>query len=106
MTSSDSSATKVLDIAERFRSGTYVEVEAYSVPVSERYPDGVKYSMQYGTTEGKTIVRDDNFPDHPDVENHHKHADDGSVEAIEFEGVRPLFDRFKQEVREYGEHWP
>jgi len=57
MTSSDSSATKVLDVAERFRSETYVEVEAYSVPASDRYPDVVKYSMQYGTTEGETVVR-------------------------------------------------
>lgn len=107
MTDDDDGATKVLDIVERFRrNDTYVEVQAYSVPESARYPEGVKYSMQYGTTDGDTIVRYDNFPDHPDAPNHHKHAVDGSVEPVDFGGVRPLFDRFKQEVRNYGENWP
>lgn len=101
-----SSATKVLDVVERFRGTTYVEIKAYDVPVSDRYPDGVKYSMQYGTTEGKTIFRYDNFPDHPNAQHHHKHVIDGSVEPVEFDGVRSLFDKFKTEVRAYGEHWP
>lgn len=107
MTGDDGDATKVLDVVERFRrNGTYVEIEAYSVPASDRYPEGVKYSMQYGTTGGETVIRYDNFPDHPGAPNHHKHTADGSVENVDFGGVRPLFDRFKQEVRNHGEYWP
>ena len=62
--------------------------------------------MQYGRIDGGTIVRYDNFPDHPGASRHHKHTETGSVEDIEFPGLRPLFQRFKQEVRNHGEHWP
>jgi hypothetical protein len=107
MSGRDGDATKVLEVAKRFpENDTYVEVEAYRVPASDRYPEGIKYSMQYGTTDGKTVVRYDNFPDHPEAANHHKHTADGSVESIDFDGIRPLFERFKREVRNYGEHWP
>ncbi|WP_275040302.1 toxin-antitoxin system TumE family protein [Halorhabdus tiamatea] len=69
------------------------------------YPDGVKYAMQYGNAAGETIVRYDNFPDHPDVSRHHKHRADGTVEAIEFEGLRALYERFKTEVIQHGHDW-
>ncbi|WP_440772078.1 toxin-antitoxin system TumE family protein [Natronorubrum sp. DTA28] len=61
--------------------------------------------MQYGTADGETIVRYDNFPDHPDAAPHHKHQSDGTVEDVEFVGLEPLFERFQNEVRDYGEHW-
>jgi hypothetical protein len=61
---------------------------------------------QYGTINGETLVRYDNFPDHPGVAKHHKHTADGSVESIDFEGVRSLFERFKTEVPNHGENWP
>lgn len=83
---------------------TYVEVRAWWVPTSDRYPDGVRYSMQYGTEDGETIVRYDNFPDHPGAAHHHKHTPEG-VEDVDFPGVEPLYDRFKREVNEHGEHW-
>ena len=72
------------DFGERF-----VEVAVWEVTVSDRYPDGIKYSMQYGTKSGETIVRYDNFPDHPDATNHHKHTADGEVVDVEFEGGTP-----------------
>lgn len=107
MSGRDGDATKVLEVAERFpKNDTYVEVKAYSVPASDRYSEGIKYSMQYGTTGGKTLVRYDNFPDHPDAAKHHKHTADGAVEPVDFEGVRSLFERFKMEVRNHGESWP
>jgi hypothetical protein len=62
--------------------------------------------MQYGTIDGETLVRYDNFPEHPGVEDHHKHMADGSVESIDYEGLWPLFKRFKKEVRNHGEYWP
>lgn len=82
----------------------YAEVKAWAVPESERYPDGVKYSFQYGEIDGNTIFRYDNFPDHPDASKHHKHTDD-DVEAIEFEGIEALYERFKNEVIDNGHDW-
>lgn len=83
----------------------YAEISAYRVPRSDRYPEGVKYSMQYGNAAGETIIRYDNFPDHPDAARHHKHCTDGSVEPVEFDGLGPLFERFKAEVIEHGHEW-
>ncbi|MFB6139203.1 MAG: DUF6516 family protein [Halosimplex sp.] len=83
----------------------YAEVEARSVPESDRYPEGVKYSFQYGEFDGDTVVRYDNFPDHPDAPDHHRHDEDGTIEGIEFEGVAPLYERFKSEVTDHGHDW-
>lgn len=102
--SDDDEAVPLISVTKDFGE-TYAEVQAWTVPESERYPDGVKYSMQYGTTGGKTIVRYDNFPDHPDAASHHTHRSDGEVTDVEFQGLEALFDRFKTEVRNHGEHW-
>ncbi|WP_256684603.1 toxin-antitoxin system TumE family protein [Halococcus qingdaonensis] len=100
-------ATQVLDVKERFpENGTLAAVTAWRVPDSDRYPNGVRYSMQYGRIEGKTIIRYDNFPDHPGAAKHHKHVGEEEVEDVEFRGLSSLFRRFKQEVRTHGEHWP
>jgi hypothetical protein len=37
--------------------------------------------------------------------HHHKHTREGTVEDIAFEGVAPLYRRFKSEVNEYGHDW-
>ncbi|GAA0219020.1 toxin-antitoxin system TumE family protein [Halobaculum roseum] len=107
----DDEATQVLDVRERFpENATYVQISAYHVPRSDRYPDGVKYSMQYGHTnapdgEDGTIIRYDNFPDHPGAPVHHKHTEDGEIESIAFDGLRELYREFKHEVRENDEPW-
>ncbi|MDJ1432869.1 DUF6516 family protein [Halostagnicola sp. A-GB9-2] len=87
--------------------GTYVEAEAWVVPNSDRYPEGIKYSFQYGTTDGETIFRYDNFPDHPGVGRHHKHNSDDpdDVENVDFTDLESLYKRFKQEVIDNGENW-
>jgi len=100
----DDSATLLIRERENFGE-RYVEVEAWDVPDSERYPDGVRYSFQYGEFDGDTIFRYDNFPDHPGASHHHKHTREGAVEDIAFEGVTPLYRRFKSEVNEYGHNW-
>lgn len=97
-------ATKVLDVVEDF-GDRYVEITAWRVPESERYPDGLKYSMQYGTAGGETIFRYDNFPDHPEATTHHKHTSNGSVQAVDFEGLQALYEQFRTEVNEYGDTW-
>jgi hypothetical protein len=100
----DDEAELLVDVTRDF-GDHYAEVSAYRVPESDRYPDGIKYSMRYGNAAGETIVRYDNFPDHPGAAHHHKHRDDGSVEDVEFEGLRSLFERFRSEVREHGHDW-
>lgn len=100
----DDEAERLLDVTQDF-GDRYAEVTAWQVPVSDRYPEGIKYSMQYGNAAGETIVRYDNFPDHPEVAHHHKHLADGTVEAVDFDGLRPLFEEFKTEVREHGDNW-
>lgn len=103
----DGGAEKVLDVYEEFpANGTYVDVAVYVVEPSNRYPEGVKYSMQYGTTAGETILRYDNFPDHPEASIHHRHTRNSAVQPLEFDGIRKLYERFKSEVRAHGEHWP
>lgn len=114
MGGSGSDAVLLVKRRENFDE-TFVEVVAWAVPASEQYPDGVRYSMQYGhrdptatdvASEDGTIIRYDNFPDHPEAPNHHKHLPDGSVEGVEFPGLRRLAERFKREVSEtYGEPW-
>lgn len=101
----DEEVKQILDKTERFPTGAYIDVDAYHVPTSDRYPEGVKYSFQYGDSEGATIIRYDNFPDHPNAPTHHKHTGDGRIVAVDFEGVLSLYDRFKREVQNHGEPW-
>lgn len=96
----DDDTTLLIETRQNF-GATYAEVRAWDVPPSERYPDGVRYSMQYGTIDGSLIFRYDNFPDHPGAALHHKHTSDSRVEDIEFPGVLALFRRFKQEVNDH-----
>jgi hypothetical protein len=79
-------------------------------PARSATPDSVKYSLQYGRSDAPegddgTIIRYDNFPDHPDAPLHHKHTADGEIEGVDFDGLLALYRRFKQEVRNYGEPW-
>lgn len=61
--------------------------------------------MQYGSVAGETIIRYDNFPDHPDVTDHHVHRQDGTVESVTFDGLGPLLERFTSEVNAHGHDW-
>jgi len=78
-------------------TGWFVSVTVHVVPESEAYPEGVKYSMHYGTYDGETILRYDNA--HPEVKGHERHTQ-GTVERIDFPGWEALFERFRREVRE------
>lgn len=61
--------------------------------------------MHYGNVAGETIVRYDNFPDHPSTSRHHKHTAESEVEAVDFESLHDLYERFKHEVRNHGDEW-
>jgi len=100
----DDSATLVFRERENFGE-RFAEARAWSVPESDRYPDGIKYSFQYGDRDGNTIIRYDNFPDHPDAAHHHKHTQNGTVRDVDFEGLFPLYERFKTEVNKHGHNW-
>jgi hypothetical protein len=100
----DDGAQQIIKVTKDF-GGRYAEVSAFRVPESDRYPEGIRYSMQYGNAAGETIVRYDNFPDHPGASQHHKHRADGAVKDIEFDGLQALFERFKNEVIEHGHDW-
>jgi hypothetical protein len=100
----DDGAQQIIKVTKDF-GDRYAEVSAFRVPESGRYPEGIKYSMQYGNAAGETIIRYDNFPDHPDTSQHHKHRADGTVECIDFDGLQALFERFKTEVIEHGHDW-
>jgi hypothetical protein len=97
-------ATRIVDVTREF-GDHHAEVSAFRVPESDRYPERINYSMQYGNVAGETIIRYDNFPDHPDAAHHHKHRSDGSVEDVDFDGIRPRFERFRTEVNEHGHDW-
>ncbi|MEF8830121.1 MAG: DUF6516 family protein [Halobacteriales archaeon] len=70
-------ARQVLKVTKDF-GDRYAEVSAFWVSESDRYPDGIKYAMQYGNAAGETIVRYDNFLDHPGAAHHHMHLPDGT----------------------------
>lgn len=100
----DGEVQQIVDVTKDF-GDHYAEISAVLVPESDRYPEGIKYSMQYGNAAGETIVRYDNFPDHPEAAHHHKHRADGTVEDVDFEGLYALFQRFQSEVIDHGHDW-
>lgn len=100
----DEEADLYIDRKEMF-GAYFAEVTVWKVPTSDRYPDGVKYSFQYGKRDGATIFRYDNFPDHPDAPHHHKHTRDGDVVDVDFTGLESLYEQFKEEIQDEGHDW-
>lgn len=61
------------------------------------YPSGWRYSLHYGTKDGRTLVRYDNA--HEATKGHERHVG-GQVETIDFPGMQELYDRFIREVEQ------
>lgn len=80
-------STPIFAESDTFADGTRYEMVATVVPESEDYPAGIKYRFQYMAEDGRTLLRFDNFPHHPDVGRHHCHDADG-VHDVEFVDVR------------------
>jgi hypothetical protein len=81
-------------------TGRIARIKVWSVPASEAYPDGVKYRLHYGTTDGETVLRYDNS--HAETKGHERHTRDGVDEGYEYPGrYRALLERFRTEVSEY-----
>ncbi len=73
--------------ADEFPDGTRYEMVARSVPPSQDYPEGVKYRFQYMDAAGRTLLRFDNYPHHPDVDRHHYHTPSGVADDITYSGL-------------------
>jgi hypothetical protein len=80
-----------------FDDGTRYEMVATAIPRSDDYPEGVKYRFQYMAEDGRTLLRFDNFPDHPGVRRHHYHTPDG-VYDIRYTGLESHVQKFYDEM--------
>ena len=78
------------DTGRRFEDGTVLRVRVLSVPAAEKFPDGIKYRLHYGTEAGKTLIRYDNSHGY-----HERHTVD---EHYEFPGYDAVQRRFWDEV--------
>jgi len=96
-------STVVYEDSDTFHDGTRYEMVATAVPESESYPEGVKYRFQYMAEDGRTLLRFDNFPDHPGVDRHHYHTPDGVFDDIEYSGLSDHVQAFYDAVDDYRE---
>ena len=96
-------ATVVYREADEKPDGSRYEMVAWKVPVSEDFPQGLKYSFQYMDADGNTLLRYDNSPYRLDVGRHHRHPPDREITKLEFEGLSDLINEFQNEVTEIYE---
>ena len=83
--------------------GSRYEMVAWTVPETEAYPNGIKYSFQYMDADGNTLLRYDNAPYHLDVGRHHRHPPDGEPTPLDYTGLADLVAAFQNEVTEIYE---
>ena len=91
-------STVIYEDADSFDDGSRYEMIATAVPKSDEYPEGVKYRFQYMNEDGRTILRFDNFPEHPGVDRHHYHTPDGVFDDIEYTGLAAHVRLFHAEI--------
>jgi hypothetical protein len=89
----DEDVTVLRDEIEAYDDGTVVRVRVLSVPSSEKFPSGIKYSFHYGEAGA----------DHPIVryDNHHGPHElhrGSTVEEIEFPGLQQLYQQWRSEL--------
>jgi len=81
------------DTTRHFPDGMVLRVRVLAVPESEKFPDGVKYRLHYGTADGTTLVRYDNSHG-----EHERHTRDGLDDDYDFPGYDAVQERFWAEV--------
>jgi hypothetical protein len=91
-------STVIYEDEDTFDDGSRYEMIATGVPKSDDYPEGVKYRFQYMAEDGRTLLRFDNFPDHPRVDRHHYHTPDGVYDDIEYTGLKAHVQKFHTEM--------
>jgi hypothetical protein len=93
---SDDDVRVLEDTERRFADGTVLRVRVLAVPGSEKFPDGVKYRLHYGTDDGETLIRYDNSHG-----VHERHTPDGLDSDYEFPGYDSVQERFWDEVEQF-----
>ncbi|WP_132061039.1 toxin-antitoxin system TumE family protein [Halorussus amylolyticus] len=94
-------STVIYEDSDTFDDGTRYEMIATAIPESDEYPDGVKYRFQYMAENGRTLLRFDNFPDHPDVDRHHYHTPEGVYDDIEYSSLKAHVQAFYEKIDDY-----
>lgn len=92
----DDDVRVVEDTERHFEDGTVLRVRVLTVPDSEKFPDGVKYRLHYGTEGGETLIRYDNSHG-----VHERHTPNGIDEDYEFPGYDAVQERFWDEVEQF-----
>lgn len=72
-----------------------IRVKLMRVPESEKFPEGVKYRLHYGTPDGDTLLRYDNSHG---VHERHSAPDPNDPDLIDFPGLEALYRRFMGEI--------
>ncbi|CCQ33081.1 sugar metabolism cluster protein [Halorhabdus tiamatea SARL4B] len=91
-------STVIYEDQGTFDDGSRYEMIATAIPKSDDYPEGVKYRFQYMAEDGRTLLRFDNFPDHPGVDRHHCHTPTGVYDDIEYPDFEAHVQTFYDEM--------
>lgn len=78
-------------------SGKLRDAVVWRVPVSERYPDGIRYRLALVEpfTREVLVLFDNHFP-----KGHHRHLRDGAEEPYRFESVERLVDDYLRAIKD------
>jgi hypothetical protein len=91
-------AAKILIKHDTLDREAILELKVWELPVSSKFPDGIKYSLFCVETESREVI--------VGIDNHHPkghHIHFGDVEEIYFfEGVEKLIDDFYSFVKVRG----
>lgn len=77
-------------------NGDIVEARITKVPISVRFPEGIKYSCVY-IRNGKRLIGYDNSEGDQQGPNHHKHIKD-RIAGYEFVDVWKLLEDFNEDI--------
>ncbi|ERG93021.1 MAG: hypothetical protein J07HQW1_03074 [Haloquadratum walsbyi J07HQW1] len=89
------------DTERRFADGTVLRVRVLSVPESEKFPDGVKYRLHFGTEDETTLIRYDNSHG-----VHERHTSNGLDDDYRFPGYGAVQERFWTEIEQLRDEKP
>jgi len=92
-----SDAERIVNETRWFEGGTVARAVILEVPQSEKYPEGYKIRLHYGTEDGETLLRYDNS--HGVFE---KHMGRGDAEPVNI-GYFEAYDRSREHVEEKEE---
>lgn len=76
------------------KDGGIIEMKAYEVTPSKKYPLGFRYSLYYVRNEKVLVGYDNRFPKGP-----HKHSD-GCEHSYEFKGIDELIKDFLKDTND------